>query len=355
MGERNSAGLQELGNGAYAWLAPRGTWGWSNAGLIADSGDSLLVDTLYDLDLTGEMLRKMRDAEPCTQRIGTLVNTHANGDHCHGNELVAGAEIIASTASAEEMAALPPEAMAAFVAAASEMGRVGQYFLHCFGQFKFEGIRYTPPTRTFDGELDLGVGDKPIHLIEVGPAHTRGDVLVHSPVDRVVFTGDILFIEGTPVIWEGPVANWIKACRLIEAMDVEQIVPGPAHWVAWLGRAAPMVWVTVESFRYWSILRRRLRLGLADAVVANRFLLWGIWSAATFVNLAADPVARVAYVALAGSSTEIVMDVLWPVGLGTMGVAMVLGIVSAATLLLTFFPTAAYRRWVEARAEARAV
>jgi glyoxylase-like metal-dependent hydrolase (beta-lactamase superfamily II) len=219
-------GLQHLDDGAYAWLAPRSTWGWSNAGLIVDSGESLLVDTLYDLDLTGEMLKRMRDAEPCTRRIGTLVNTHANGDHTHGNELVSGADIIASTASALEMAELPPETMAAFVAAAGEMGEVGNYFLHCFGQFRFQGIRYTPPTRTFDGALSLQVGDKPVHLLEVGPAHTRGDVLVHSPADRTVFTGDILFIEGTPIMWEGPVGNWIKACRLIEGMDVDHIVPG---------------------------------------------------------------------------------------------------------------------------------
>ncbi len=226
MNRVKSQGLQQLGDGAYAWLAPHGTWGWSNAGLIVDGGESLLVDTLYDLDLTGEMLQRMRDAEPCTRRIGTLVNTHANGDHTHGNELVSGADIIASTASAQEMAELPPEAMAAFVAAAGEMGEVGNYFLHCFGQFRFQGIRYTPPTRTFDGALSLQVGDKPVHLLEVGPAHTRGDVLVHSPSDRAVFTGDILFIEGTPIMWEGPVGNWIKACRLIEEMDVDHIVPG---------------------------------------------------------------------------------------------------------------------------------
>ncbi len=219
-------GLRDLGNGAYAWLASRGTWGWSNAGLIVDSGESLLVDTLYDLELTGQMLRRMREAEPCTQQIATVVNTHANGDHTHGNELVTGAQIIASTASALEMAELPPEVMAAFVEAAADMGEVGRYFLHCFGQFRFQGIRHTPPTRTFDGSLSLQVGDKPVHLLEVGPAHTRGDVLVHSPADRVVFTGDILFIQGTPIMWEGPVANWIRACHLIEEMDVDQIVPG---------------------------------------------------------------------------------------------------------------------------------
>ena len=219
-------GLNNLGNGAWAWLAHSNSWGWSNAGLIADGEESLLVDTLYDLQLTAEMLKQMRAAEPLANNIDTLVNTHANGDHCHGNELVTGAQIIASTASAAEMAELPPEAMAAIVEAAADMGAVGQYFLACFGQFRFDEVSHTPPTHTFDGELDLRVGDKPVQLIEVGPAHTRGDVLVYSPKDRSVFTGDILFIEGTPVMWQGPVANWIKACQLIEDMDVDHIVPG---------------------------------------------------------------------------------------------------------------------------------
>jgi len=226
MTTRIRPGLHPLARGAYAWLAPHGSWGWSNAGLIADGDQSLLIDTLYDLDLTGEMLRKMRHAEPAAKTIDTLINTHANGDHCHGNELVAGAEIIASAASALEMNELTPETMAAIMASTAELGPLGEYFRHCFGQFRFDGIRFTPPTRTFEGTLDLTVGDKQVHLIEVGPAHTRGDVLVHCPADRVVFTGDILFINSTPVMWQGPVANWINACLLIEDMAADLIVPG---------------------------------------------------------------------------------------------------------------------------------
>jgi len=226
MTTRQCPGLHPLACGAYAWLAPGGSWGWSNAGLIVDGEESLLVDTLFDLELTSQMLRKMRAAEPLAADIDMLVNTHANGDHCHGNELVAGAEIIASSASAGEMSELPPEAMAELMAHAEEFGPLGEYFRHCFGQFRFDGIRFTPPTRTFDGELDLRVGDKPIRLLEVGPAHTRGDVLVHSPEDGVVFTGDILFIESTPVMWQGPVANWIEACNLIDDMEANLIIPG---------------------------------------------------------------------------------------------------------------------------------
>jgi cyclase len=225
---RYEKGLHALGDGAYAWLAPDGSWGWSNAGLVVDGGESLLVDTLFDLRLTREMLDAMRDAEPrAAARIGTVVNTHANGDHCHGNQLLEGAEIVATRAAAEEMAELPPEAMAGLMKAmAADPSPLGRYLRHCFGAFRFEGIRHTPPTRTLDRETTLRIGDRSVELIPVGPAHTRGDLLVHVPQDRIVFTGDILFVEGTPILWAGPVANWIDACRRIEAMDVEVVVPG---------------------------------------------------------------------------------------------------------------------------------
>src|SRR5713101_7787220 len=68
-------GVHDLGTGCYAYLQPDGTWGWSNAGLVTDSGESLLVDTLFDLKCTREMLAALRGAVPAAARIGTLVNT----------------------------------------------------------------------------------------------------------------------------------------------------------------------------------------------------------------------------------------------------------------------------------------
>ena len=86
--------LHELGNGIYAYTLLPGSWGWSNAGLITDGDQSLLVDTLFDEKITAEMLESMRRVTPAASRIGTVVNTHGNGDHCFGNSLVANAEII---------------------------------------------------------------------------------------------------------------------------------------------------------------------------------------------------------------------------------------------------------------------
>lgn len=215
-------GLHEVGQGAYAYLQPDGGWGYSNAGLIVGDGRSLLVDTLFDLRLTAAMLESMAPATVAAP-IGTVVNTHANGDHCYGNQLVAGAEIVASTATAHEMSEVPPAMMAALNAAD---GDVGDLFRSFFGDFDFAGIELTPPTRTFDGRLDLDVGGRLVELIEVGPAHTKGDTIVHCPETKTVFTGDILFIGGAPIVWAGPLERWIAACDVISAVDAEVIVPG---------------------------------------------------------------------------------------------------------------------------------
>lgn len=219
-------GLHDLGNSVYTYLQPDGTWGWSNAGLIVDGEASLLVDTLFDLRLTQDMLDTMRRAVPAAAHIGMVVNTHANGDHCYGNQLVADAEIIASVRTATEMLEVPPQQLATMVQQAPQFGILGEFVSRIFGPFKFDDITLTPPKKTFEGSLNLKVGDKDVHLLEVGPAHTQGDTLVYIPSDRVVFTGDILFIGGHPIAWAGPISNWIRACDRVLALDVETIVPG---------------------------------------------------------------------------------------------------------------------------------
>jgi glyoxylase-like metal-dependent hydrolase (beta-lactamase superfamily II) len=222
-------GLEELGNGLYAWMQPDGGWGWSNAGFVRDGDESLLIDTLFDEPLTAAMLAAFEDATGIApERIGQLVNTHANGDHTHGNALVPNAEVIASAAAAEEMRELPPAALAELKAdgAAGALGEAGRYFAEIFEPFDFTRACGRMPTRTFERRLDLRVGDRQVELHMLGPAHSSGDVLVWLPAERAVYTGDLLFIEGTPVMWAGPVDNWLAACDRILAFGADHIVPG---------------------------------------------------------------------------------------------------------------------------------
>jgi glyoxylase-like metal-dependent hydrolase (beta-lactamase superfamily II) len=218
-------GMAQVGDRTHAWLQPQGDWGYSNAGLIQGDGRSLLVDTLFDLQLTQAMLdgfAPLTEANP----IDTLVNTHANPDHTYGNQLVAGAEIIATEACAAEFADAQPEMMELMTTTDLGDPVFNEFVARTFARFTYEGITLTPPTRTFTDRLSLDVAGTAVELVNVGPAHTDGDLLVHVPEAGVVYTGDILFIGGTPIAWAGPLDGWIAACDTILGFGCDTIVPG---------------------------------------------------------------------------------------------------------------------------------
>ncbi len=243
--------LHEVGAGVFAYTQLPGSWGWSNAGLVVDGDQSLLVDTLFDRRITREMLETMRRATPSAQRIGTVVNTHGNGDHCYGNSELPGAEIIGSLGCVEDLAAAPPNRNALLMHAArviDALGGVGRVAgrvcgalgmktvawlvdaaplaLPLFDAFEFAGNEVALPTRIFTDRLSLRVGDRRVELRELGPAHTLGDTVVYLPDERVLFTGDLLFKDAHPLIWQGPVSNWLRACDTLLELEVDTVVPG---------------------------------------------------------------------------------------------------------------------------------
>jgi hypothetical protein len=105
-------------------------------------------------------------------------------------------------------------------------------------------------------------------------------------------------------------------------------------------RAAGFVWGAVEAFAYWGRLRRRVALGLADPVVANRMWLWGASCASIAVGFAIFWLGSVSPGGV--NATPIVLSL------------SACGLVGAAVITLAFFPPPAYRRWLIAAAAARA-
>jgi len=219
-------GLHEVADRVWAWMLPDGGYGWSNAGLIAGDGASLLVDTLFDLPLTHEMLAAMA---PVTDRapITDALITHSNGDHTHGNQLLdASVRVIAAKGTAEEIAhGMRPEMLV--MTQTADLGPVAtRYLRERFGPFDFGGITVRNADQTFDDRLSIEVGGREVHLLNLGPAHTAADSVVHVPDAGVLFAGDLLFIGCTPIVWAGPIANWVAACDAMIAMDAPTVVPG---------------------------------------------------------------------------------------------------------------------------------
>ncbi|OBA72655.1 2-hydroxyhepta-2,4-diene-1,7-dioate isomerase [Mycobacterium sp. 1554424.7] len=219
-------GLHEVADRVWAWTLPDGGYGWSNAGLVAGDGASLLVDTLFDLALTHEMLTAMKPMTASAPITDALI-THSNGDHTHGNQLLdASVRILAAQGTADEIAhGMAPEMLA--MTQTANLGPVATpYVRDRFGPFDFSGIILRNADETFDYELTIDVGGRRIDLLNLGPAHTAADSVVHVPDAGVLFGGDLLFIGCTPIVWAGPIANWIRACDVMIALDAPIVVPG---------------------------------------------------------------------------------------------------------------------------------
>jgi glyoxylase-like metal-dependent hydrolase (beta-lactamase superfamily II) len=291
---RYATGSQDLGGGLFAWLQPNGGLGESNAGLVVGEGESLLIDTLWDLRLTRRMLESFA-VHTAPARITQLVNTHGDGDHCWGNQLVADAEIIATRACAADMAREDPTRLRLLSRAGTALSRVqgrrrppvaarlgaawartapaGKLaglgaFARMLGAYDFDGVEVTPPTLTFQGRYELSVGRRRVELIEAGPAHTPGDLFVHVPDERVVFSGDLVFVGVTPIMWVGPVENWIAALDRILELAPRTVVPG--H-----GPVTDLAGVR-EMRAYWEFVagavRGRVAAGLDPHAAAREIL-----------------------------------------------------------------------------------
>lgn len=218
-------GLHELADGVWAWLAPDGSFGFSNAGLVRGGSRTLLVDTLFDLKLTQEMLDAMAPITAVSP-LTDVVNTHANGDHCYGNQLLPEkVRIHAAPETVLEMHEAPPEMIAAM--STMDLGPVlTPYVQKRFGQFDFTGIVLRDPDTPVDGSATIDLDGRSVEVTFLGPAHTQGDVAVWVPDERVLFAGDLLFIGGTPIMWSGPIENWITACDTMIGWQPEIVVPG---------------------------------------------------------------------------------------------------------------------------------
>ncbi len=243
--------LCEIAEDVYACLQPDRGLGWSNSGLV-NRGGGLVVDTFWDLPRTRRLIETY--ARVCPKPARRVVNTHHNGDHCWGNQLFEGAEIIGHRLCAAAFGKERPEAMQAL----RDSGGFGDPALAAFAkalaQFDFSGIELTPPGTVFDDHMTLDLDGITAHLQYVGPAHTIGDVIVHLPAEGVVFAGDIVFRLCTPVGWEGTFAKWTEALDRILALEPEVIVPGHGPLCGVEGpreMKAYLVYVHAESKRFF--------------------------------------------------------------------------------------------------------
>lgn len=122
----------------------------------------------------------------------------------------------------------------------------------------------------FSGDLTLRVGEHTFELIHT-PGHTPGQVAVHVPEERVVFTGDTVFSEVQTWLMASEIDGWLTALDRIAALDVDHVIPGhgPVTTTAYLAtqKAVLIEWraaVAAAVAKGWSREETIARVNFAD-------------------------------------------------------------------------------------------
>ena len=230
---------REVSDGIYAYLQPDGSWGLNNAGFIVGRDRVTVIDTCFTEARTRAFLEAI--GRVTTLPYGILVNTHHHGDHTHGNYLFPGATIFAHRLCRETVI------------------ETGLHTLHpLFPSVEWGDLKLAPPVVTFEDRLDIYVDDLRIELIFVGPAHTTNDILVWIPERSILYTGDLLFNQGTPFVAMGSISGSLRALETLRGLGARTIVPGHGpvcgpevidDMVAYLRFVQGVAWGCLESGR----------------------------------------------------------------------------------------------------------
>jgi cyclase len=200
--------LEEVSSGIYAYVQPDGSWFLNNTGFFTGRKGVVSIDTTSTERRTRAYLDAV--ARVSQQPVRTLINTHHHGDHTHGNCLLPLATIIGHPLCREEIlhTAFPPPP-------------------GVWSDVDWGNLEPEPPFVTFDHQLTVWVDDLRVELNVVPtPAHTTNDLVVWVPERSVLFTGDLLFVGGTPFVPMGSVSGSLRALEWLRSFNARTLVPG---------------------------------------------------------------------------------------------------------------------------------
>lgn len=208
----------------------------ANFGVVVTEEGVVLIDpggTYRGAAMIDKALRNITD-----KPVKLVINSGGQDHRWLGNGyfLAQGARIIASEA-----------------AVVDQMARVKDQLIRLRNLVGSEGLAGTQPVyaqETFSHQKTLTVGNTRIEIQHAGPAHTPGDSFVWLPDHKILFSGDIVYMDR--MLGIGPQSthrSWITAFEALAALQPEVVVGG--H-----GYPGDLAKATADSYDYLVFLRK---------------------------------------------------------------------------------------------------
>lgn len=251
-GSAQSFDIIRVADGVYAAIGKPGVF--SNGAFIVNKDDVVVVDTHLRPSWARDLITEIRKVTDKPVRY--VVDTHWHPDHIQGNQAYFGAfgptvEYLAQHNTRDDILgkAIPsvqeqltkdvPEAIQRLEKAlaegkdsrgnplTAETRAQSQSQLASQKSYleELKQIQITLPTLTFDRSLILHKPDRAIHIYYFGKGHTRGDVVVYLPKEKIIATGDLL-TNGIPFMRDAYPSQWISVLESMHKLDWSQAIPG---------------------------------------------------------------------------------------------------------------------------------
>ncbi|MFC1560770.1 MBL fold metallo-hydrolase [Pseudomonadota bacterium] len=185
----------------------------SNAAFVVTSAGVIVFDTLGTPALGAGLFKAIRSVSEAP--IRTIYISHYHADHMYGTQAFAdsGAEIVASDGAKRYLE-----------------GEVAEQRLTerriSLSPWVDGNTRIIQPDRFLQGEERITLGGVNIRVVDVGSAHSEGDLILYVENDGVLFSGDIIFEDRIPFLGTSSSAEWLALLGQMEQTNVRAIVPG---------------------------------------------------------------------------------------------------------------------------------
>jgi glyoxylase-like metal-dependent hydrolase (beta-lactamase superfamily II) len=210
--------FSEIGKGLYAFTAE----GDPNTGVIIGDDSVMIVDAQATPRLAAKVIEKVQSVTD--KPIKYVVLSHYHAVRVLGASAYRASEVVASEKCRAMIVERGKEDWE------SEFDRFPRLFQ---GHESIPGLTW--PTLTFSGRMTLHLGRRRVELMQLGRAHTAGDIVAFVPSENVMFSGDIVEYRSACYCGDAHFGDWPATLDAILRIGPQSLSPGRGD--ALVGRA----------------------------------------------------------------------------------------------------------------------
>ena len=188
--------------------------------LVVVTDDGVVVADGMDSPQLGR--RMLADIRKVTDKpVKYLINASPHADHTNSNEVFEDATIVAHWNGRKAMEEFNKRPWGH----TGGRNQPGAKYNITIPQVVFGTEQWDAPA-TRDEKMTLMVGGKQIDLYYFGWGHTRGDIIVHLPAEKVLFMSENFFSRIFISVGEGRAEQWLDTVGKAMKLDYEWVIPG---------------------------------------------------------------------------------------------------------------------------------